>query len=64
MASLDAYSWQSAILEEYQLIQEAGTSTVHDMSIDLLEENLLVVSGYGRLHMTQMDPLNDITHES
>ena len=32
MASLDADSWQSAILEEYQSIQEAGTCTVHDMS--------------------------------
>ena len=32
MASLDAHSWQSAILEEYQSIQEAGTWTVHDMS--------------------------------
>ena len=32
MASLDADSWQSAILEEYQSIQEAGTCTMHDMS--------------------------------
>ena len=32
MASLDADSWQSAILEAYQSIQEAGTCTVHHMS--------------------------------
>ena len=32
MASLDADSWQSAILEEYQSIQDAGTWTVHAMS--------------------------------
>ena len=32
MASLDADSWQSAILEEYQSIPEAGTWTVHDIS--------------------------------
>ena len=36
-ASLDADSWQSAILEEYRSIQEAGTCTLHDMS-DLLVE--------------------------
>ena len=32
MACLNADSWQSAILEESQSIQEAGTWTVHDMS--------------------------------
>ena len=32
MASLGADSWQSAILEECQSIQEAETWTVHDMS--------------------------------
>ena len=32
MASLNANSWQSAILEEYQSIQEAGTWTVHNIS--------------------------------
>ena len=32
MASLDADSCQSAIVEEYQSIQAAGTRTVHDMS--------------------------------
>ena len=32
MASLDADSWQSGIVEAYQSIQEAGTCTVHDMS--------------------------------
>ena len=35
MASLDADSLQSGILEDYQSIQEDGTWTVHDMS-DLL----------------------------
>ena len=32
MAALDADSRQSAILREYQSIQEAGTSMVYDMS--------------------------------
>ena len=32
MAFLDADSWQSAVLDEYQSIQEAGTWTVDDMS--------------------------------
>ena len=32
MASLYTDSWQSAILGEYQGIQDAGTSTVHVMS--------------------------------
>ena len=32
MGSLDADAWQSAILEEYQSIQQAGTWTVQDMS--------------------------------
>ena len=32
MASLDADLFQSAIIEEYESIQEAGTCTVHNMS--------------------------------
>ena len=32
MASLAAYSWQSAICEEYQSIQEAGTWRVHNIA--------------------------------
>ena len=32
MASLDAASWQAAILEKFQSIQDAGTWTVHDVS--------------------------------
>ena len=46
MASLDAYSWQSAILAEYKSRKEAGIWTLHDMS-DLPVRRQPVLSKWG-----------------